>query len=150
MFYSITHTNLGQFSKPGSVLKSAGSDNFKAPHSMSIWPSFGFLTFCSKNRFEKHQYQQEYLLEIPGRYRMFYQLISKTNGLNVYFLKMRSSLTQCKICNWHNSSGLRLYGSMRCNFWTLGMSHLALGKVRVTTSSKAAWLRFLVIPKTSE
>ena len=32
LFCSITPTNLGQFSKQGSVLKSAGSDNFKTTH----------------------------------------------------------------------------------------------------------------------
>ena len=50
MFCSITPINLGQFSKPGSVLKSASSDNsgsagshdFKTPPTFAIWPSFGW------------------------------------------------------------------------------------------------------------
>ena len=41
-FCSITPTNLGQFSKPGTDLKSAGPDVFKTPPTCTIWPSFGW------------------------------------------------------------------------------------------------------------
>ena len=36
LFCSITPTNLGRFSKPGSVLKSAGPDDFKTPPTCAI------------------------------------------------------------------------------------------------------------------
>ena len=36
MFSSITPTNLGQFSKPGSILKSAGSDNLETPYMCNL------------------------------------------------------------------------------------------------------------------
>ena len=36
LFYSITPTNLGQFSKPGTDLKSAGPDIFKTPPTCTI------------------------------------------------------------------------------------------------------------------
>ena len=37
LFWSITSTNLGQLSKPGTDLKSAGSDIFKTPPTYPIW-----------------------------------------------------------------------------------------------------------------
>ena len=88
-FCSITFKNLGKFSKPGSVSKSAGSDNFKHPLHVQFdqvlaeifevkdtrYHSFIFLrfsliemkvtdiwTFWSKNcsvHHKRHQYQQE-------------------------------------------------------------------------------------------
>ena len=42
LFCSITPTNLGQFSKPGADLNSAGPDFFKTPPSCTIWPSFAW------------------------------------------------------------------------------------------------------------
>ena len=42
LFCSIDPTNLGQFSKPGTDLKSAGSDVFKRPTTCPIWPSLGW------------------------------------------------------------------------------------------------------------
>ena len=42
LFCSITPTNLGQLSKPGTDLKSAGPDVFKTPPICTIWPSFGW------------------------------------------------------------------------------------------------------------
>ena len=44
LFCSITHTNLGHFSKPGTDLKSAGPDVFKTPPTCTILPSFGWDT----------------------------------------------------------------------------------------------------------
>ena len=41
-FCPITPTNLGQISKPVSVLETAGPDNFKTPPTCQIWPSFGW------------------------------------------------------------------------------------------------------------
>ena len=38
----MTHKNLGQFSKPGADLKSAGPDVFKTPPTCTIWPSFAW------------------------------------------------------------------------------------------------------------
>ena len=43
LFCSITPTNLGQLSKPGTDLKTAGLDVFKTPPtSCAIWISFGW------------------------------------------------------------------------------------------------------------
>ena len=42
LFCSITPTNLGQLSKPGVDLKSAGPDVFKTPPACANWPSFGW------------------------------------------------------------------------------------------------------------
>ena len=39
LFCSITPTNLGQLSKPVSVLKPAGSDDFKTHPTCTIWPA---------------------------------------------------------------------------------------------------------------
>ena len=44
LFCSITPTNLGQFSKPGIDLKSAGPDIFQTPPTYTISPSFGWDT----------------------------------------------------------------------------------------------------------
>ena len=41
LFCSITTTNFGLFSKPGTDLKSAGPDVSKTPPTCAIWPSFG-------------------------------------------------------------------------------------------------------------
>ena len=95
LFCSNTPTNLGQFSKPGLDLKSAGPDVFKTPpipdHVLAdifevkdTWyHSFIFLiidfleikitliwTICSKNcsvHHQRYQYQQELSLEIPSK-----------------------------------------------------------------------------------
>ena len=42
LFGSTTPTNLGQLSKPGTDLKTAGLDIFKTPPACAIWPSFGW------------------------------------------------------------------------------------------------------------
>ena len=42
MFCPIPLTNLGQISKPVSVLESAGPDNFKTPLTCPIGPSSGW------------------------------------------------------------------------------------------------------------
>ena len=42
LFGSITPTNLGQLSKPGTDLETAGLDVFKTPPTCAIWPSFGW------------------------------------------------------------------------------------------------------------
>ena len=42
LFCSITSTNLGQFSKPGTELETAGPEVFKTPPTCAIWPSFGW------------------------------------------------------------------------------------------------------------
>ena len=42
LFCSITPTNLGQLSKPGTDLKTAGPDVFKTPPTCTIWPSFAW------------------------------------------------------------------------------------------------------------
>ena len=39
---NVTPTNLGQLSKPGTDLESAGSDVFKTPPTCPILPSFGW------------------------------------------------------------------------------------------------------------
>ena len=41
LFCSITHANLGQFSKPVKDLESAGLEVFKTPPTCAISPSFG-------------------------------------------------------------------------------------------------------------
>ena len=41
LFCSITHANIGQFSKPGLHLKSAGPEVFKTPPTFANLPSFG-------------------------------------------------------------------------------------------------------------
>ena len=41
LLYYSHPTNIGQFSKPGTDLKSAGPDVFKTPPTCTIWPSFG-------------------------------------------------------------------------------------------------------------
>ena len=41
LFCSITHANLGQFSKPVTDLESAGLEVFKTPPTCAISPSFG-------------------------------------------------------------------------------------------------------------
>ena len=42
LFCSIIPANLGQLSKPGTDLKTAGLDVFKTPIICAIWPSFGW------------------------------------------------------------------------------------------------------------
>ena len=49
LFCSITPTNLGQLSKPGTDLKSAGPDVFKTPPTCLIWPSFGWDIWCKRH-----------------------------------------------------------------------------------------------------
>ena len=44
LFCSITPTYLGQFSKPGKDLKSAGHYVFNTPPTCTIWPSFGWIS----------------------------------------------------------------------------------------------------------